>query len=314
MILPYFLCGKGEWPSYIDWHMASCKANDTIDFYIFTDDTSISKWEEVPNIHIVYMTFDECVELIKTQLGDVKISTPYKLCDYRPAYGIIFEQWIGNSDFWGFYDCDLIYGDMRHYFTDELLSQYDKLMILGHTQLYRNTEEVNNFFRLERPEDSKYRDYTWQKVSQDEKHYGFDEWTGAPQLIKENNKRIFWERENFSNIYQPANYKRVFDKNVGMNSLFQVWQWKDGKMFHINRMNKKKTERMYIHLTQRKMKAEVYEGQTEAYITQKSEIKTFIGRGDSFTGVEFFALYLKKIFQWVKWHITHLKGKKNWEM
>lgn len=314
MILPYFLNGKGAWPEYIDWHLASCKANETIDYYIFTDDHSIDKWNAISNIHIVNMSFDECINLIHSKLGDVKIDTPYKMCDYRPAYGVIFEDYIKGCDFWGFYDCDLIYGNMRHYFTDELLEQYDKFMILGHTQLYRNSEEANHFYCLKRPDDSKYKDYTWEQVSGTTKHFGYDEWSGAPQLIRENGKRIYWEREIFSNIYQPVMYKKVFDKNVGFNKPFQVWLWEDGALYHVDTFTKKKRERMYIHLTHRKMKFVPYNNQTRAYITQKSEIKESLSFGDGYTGFEFIKIYTKKIFIWIGWHLTHLKGKKSWEM
>lgn len=314
MILPYFLNGKGAWPDYVDWHFASCKANPTVDFLIFTDDHSIDKWEELPNITIVHMTFQECIDLLHAKLGDVKIDSPYKLCDYRPAYGVIFEDYLQGYDFWGFYDCDLIYGNIRNYFTEELLEKYDKLLMLGHTQIYRNTEEANHFYCMKRPEDSKYKDYTWEQVSSTPKHFGYDEWSGAPQLIRENGKRIYWEREIFSNIYEPSKYKTVLDKNVSFNRPFQYWHWENGGLYHVDALTKKKRERMYIHLTQRKMKFEPYAGQTSVYVTQKSEIKEKISFADSFTGFGFVRMFTKKVIDWVGWHVTHLTGKKSWEM
>lgn len=314
MILPYFLNGKGAWPEYIDWHFASCKANETIDYYIFTDDHSIDKWDEADNIHIIHMTFDECIQLIRSKFENAQIDRPYKLCDYRPAFRIIFEEYVSDCDFWGYYDCDLIYGNMRHYFTEELLDKYDKLMILGHTQLYRNTDEVNHYYCLKRPDDSKYKGFDWDMNISTAENTGYDEWSGVPQLIRENGKKIYWEREIFSNIFQPSIYKKVFDKNIGFNTLFQVWLWEDGNIYHYDTLLKRKRERLYVHLTQRNMKFEPYTNQTKAYITQKSEIKGELSFGDSFSGYEFFLLYAKKIFIWIGWHLTHLTGKKSWEM
>lgn len=319
IILPYFINGKGEWPEYIDWYFASCKANDTIDFFVFTDDKSISRWETVKNIHIFYMTFQDCCNLIKRKLGDVKISKPYKLCDYRPAYGVIFEDWIKEYDYWGWCDCDLLFGDIRKFFPDEVLTKYDKFMILGHLQLSKNNEEVNHYFCLKRPADSKYKDYTWEIVSQDEGHYGWDEWSGAPQLVRENGKSILWERETFSNIYQPIKngkhlYDKILDKNVGANRPFQVWQWKDGGIYHIDILTKKRTPKLYIHLTERKMKVIPYTSQNEIYITENSEFKDKISFRDTIAGWDFIRLFTKKVFIWVKWHLTHLKGKKSWEL
>ena len=314
MILAYFLCNKGSWPEYIDWHLASCEANDTVDFFIFTDDRSLSKWENVKNIHFIYMSFEECVKLMKQKLGDVQIDTPYKMCDYKPAYGVIFEDYISKYDFWGHYDCDLIYGNIRHYFTKEKLDNYDKLMILGHTSIYRNNDEAKHFYCLERPKDSKYKDYTWKKVSSSTEHFGYDEWSGVPQLVRENGKKILWDRESFVNTYEQKVYKKVFDKNVKFNKPFQVWHWKEGSLYHKDTFTGKERERFYIHLTQRKMKVKDYVGQKEVYITQKSEIKDSLSFGDGFAGIEFVMLFGKKIFQWMIWKLTHLSGKKAWEM
>lgn len=314
MILPYFTCETGAWPDYIDWHLASCKANETVDFYIFTDDHKIEKWESVKNIHIHYMSFEEFIDLIHTKLGDVKIDRPYKICDYRPAFGVIFEDYIKDFDFWGHYDCDLMYGDIRKYFNEELLSKYDKLYIQGHSQLYKNTEEVNHYYELSRPEGSKYADFNWQKVSSSEKNFGYDEGTGAPMLIRENGKSIYWEMKTFANIHQPRYYKRLFDKDVKVNIPFQLWRWEDGHLYHINALNNKKREVFYIHLTERKMKFIPYENQTSCYINQLSEITDVRKKGDSFTGFGYVVLMTKKIYVWIIWHLTHLTGKKPWEM
>ena len=39
------------------------------------------------------------------------IEDAYKLTDFKPAYGEIFQDYIIQYDFWGFTDIDLIYGD-----------------------------------------------------------------------------------------------------------------------------------------------------------------------------------------------------------
>lgn len=319
VILPYFLNGTGAWPEYIDWYFASCKANETIDFFIFTDDKSISRWELTKNIHIIYMTFEECCTLIKKKLGDVKISKPYKLCDYKPAYGVIFEDWIRDYDFWGPCDCDLLFGNIREFFPDSLLEKYDKFLVLGQFQLFKNTDKVNHYYCLERPLDSKYKDKTWKLISQIEAYGGWDEWEGVPQLIRENGIPVFWNLKIFSNIYQPVKfgkhlYDKILDKNVGANRPFQVWQWIDGGIYHIDMITKKRTPKLYIHFTERKMKYIPYTSQDEIYITENAEFKDKITFRDSIAGWDFVRMFTKKVFIWIGWHITHITGKKPWEM
>lgn len=314
VLLPYFLRDKGHWPEYIDWHFASAKANSSVDFYIFTDDHSILKWAEADNINIINMTFEDCVDLIHKKLGDVKIDKPYKLCDYRPAYGVIFEDYIKNYDFWGWCDCDLIFGNIREFFPDKTLEKYDKLMVLGQLQLSKNTKEVNAYYKLDRPEGSRNADFSWEMVSGTFEHQGYDEGTGVPMLVRENAKPILWDLKAFSNIYQPVKngrhmYDKIIDKNDVANRPFQYWVWRDGGLYHIDALTKKKTAKLYIHFTERKLKFEPYNNQKMIYVSENSELKSTISFKDTVAGFDFLKVISKKIVTWIKWKLTH-HGKK----
>ena len=314
-ILAYFLNGTGHWPDYIDWYMASCRANGTIDFFIFTDDHSLKKWEQTPNIHIVYMTFDECVKRIHEKMGPVNIKKPYKLCDMKPVYGHIFREWIEDYDFWAFGDCDLIFGDLRKTFTDAFLDRYDWFQILGNLEIVRNTEEVNGYYLLKRPEWSKHKDFIWENIIREEENQAFDEQNGLPMILRENEKKIYWNRENFVNIYQrEKGYQKMIDNTVQHNTLFQYWKWEDGRLFHVNRLTGKRTEYLYIHFSNRKLKTIPYDGQKEVYITVNSELKESIRLADTFGGSDFFKVYAKKIREYIRWHLTHLHGKDRSEL
>ena len=54
---------------------------------------------------------------------EIVLNEPYDLCDFKVAYGEIFQEYLEPYDFWGFCDCDLIYGDIRHFLTEELLEK-----------------------------------------------------------------------------------------------------------------------------------------------------------------------------------------------
>ena len=121
-ICPYF----GKYPNYFNLTLNSIKYNDTIDWLIITD---IKKIYEYPqNVKIINMTFDELREKVQS-VFDFKISldTPYKICDYKCAYGYIFKEYISSYDFWGHCDFDCIYGDLRKYLTENILNKYEKV-------------------------------------------------------------------------------------------------------------------------------------------------------------------------------------------
>lgn len=140
IVSPYF----GKFPSTIELTFSTMEHNSTIDWIIFTDNTDYNN--RYKNIKFIEMTFDDICELIYDKFGTY-LSTPYKLCDYRPAYGVMFKEYLEGYDFWGYCDLDVIFGNLRYFFTEEKLNNFDKIYDLGHLSLYRNDDGVSNAFR-----------------------------------------------------------------------------------------------------------------------------------------------------------------------
>lgn len=142
-IVPYF----GKFPNYFQLWLNSCKENSTINWLIITDIED--KYDYPSNVMRVKMTFDELKAFIQSKYDfKIGLQTPYKLCDFRPAYGDIFQDYIKDYDYWGYCDVDLIWGDIRKFLTDDLLNKdYDRLFNLGHCTLYRNSEDNNSTYR-----------------------------------------------------------------------------------------------------------------------------------------------------------------------
>lgn len=142
LIIPYF----GHLPSYANLFFRSLAYNQNIDVLLFTDsDCHV----ELPNLKIVRSTLS-AVKRRAQRLLDFKISldNPYKLCDYKPLYGLLFQKYLKGYTFWGHCDLDLVLGDTKQFLTDDILNQYDKIYQHGHFCLYRNVPEVNNAFEL----------------------------------------------------------------------------------------------------------------------------------------------------------------------
>ena len=140
-IIPYY----GQLPDYFPAWLISAKAQKNIDFLLVTD---LLKESPAQNIHILHNSFNETQKLFQSKF-DFKISLnkPYKLCDYKPAYGYIFSKYLKGYDFWGHCDVDLIWGNIREYLTNDVLDNYDLLFRTGHFRLYRNIEKMNLFFK-----------------------------------------------------------------------------------------------------------------------------------------------------------------------
>lgn len=129
---------------YDAWEATAIK-NPTIDFYIFTDIEEIS---DNHNIYVIKMSFEECRNIIQKIIEfDICLKEPYKLCDYRPTYGLAFKKWLGKYDFWGYCDFDLLLGNLRKFFTDEVLQNAERCLENGHISLWKNNEKLNTVFK-----------------------------------------------------------------------------------------------------------------------------------------------------------------------
>lgn len=141
LILPYF----GKFNNYFPLFLKSCGYNPSYDFFIFTDNAESYNYPQ--NVHVVPMTLDEFRANASRKLGfNPCIPTAYKLCDFKPAYGFLLEEYIRDYEYWGHCDCDLVFGNLERILSPVLDKGYDKIFAAGHLTIYRNTFENNRRF------------------------------------------------------------------------------------------------------------------------------------------------------------------------
>lgn len=166
-IIPYF----GKLPWYFPWFLHSCRANPSVDFFIITDDPGFDSLGP-SNVFFVNKSLGDIKQLVKDKLQlPISIDHGYKLCDFRPAFGIIFSEYLVDYDFWGHTDIDVVFGNIRTFITDEVLWEYDVIStrpeyISGFFALYRNCEKMNGLFQ---------QSVDHKKIFSDPLNYGFDE-------------------------------------------------------------------------------------------------------------------------------------------
>ena len=149
------ICYFGNLPPLYEIWIRSCVYNKEFDFLLFTDQNIEDSYD---NIHIIKCTLSDIAALAKRKLptNKVVLISPYKLCDFKPMYGFIFEDYLKDYNFWGICDIDMIFGDLSLFISDHIFDKYDKIYQLGHLTLYRNTREVNSRFMLKGYVDWKY--------------------------------------------------------------------------------------------------------------------------------------------------------------
>jgi len=143
-------CWFGPFPAWHDLYLRTCAANPTVQWVIFHDAPAPKRRSE--NVRFVHLTKEDFVCRISRVLNRPFVLTSgHKACDFKPAFGAIFADFLADFSFWGYNDSDLFWGDIRHFITEELLANHDiitgcRTSIVGQFTLFRNagvTREVH---------------------------------------------------------------------------------------------------------------------------------------------------------------------------
>lgn len=240
IIFPYF----GKLPVQYKMWRASALYNKTIDFMFFTD----ADVEPAGNIIVHKMKFEEFRQIIQAVFDfPIVLDRPYKLCEYKQAYGYALQKYIPKYDYWGFGDLDLVYGDIRCFITDEVL-KYKFILGWGHLTIMRNDENTNSYFMKQVPGYQNYKDaFTTSNIT------FFDEFNHKGCSDKWRDCRpadcwLEWPFDNASKSKQSYHFnsltrgwKQVIFEHIG-NKLYML-------RFNNGRLEKK--ESLYAHFQHR---------------------------------------------------------------
>ena len=146
LLMPYF----GQFPEWFAFYLESCRWNPTIDWLFFTD--CLVPENAPANVRFVSISFQDYQELVSDRLGIVfKTESSYTLCNLRPALGLIHREYLDGYDYFGFGDVDVIYGNLRTFYTDEVLSHNTisahRDRVSGHLFLIKNDNQWIDAFR-----------------------------------------------------------------------------------------------------------------------------------------------------------------------
>ena len=236
-------CYFGTLPEWMDIWLMSCGYNEEFDFLVVSDN-SIANLPK--NVSAVQMSLEDFREKISKAIGfEVALKNPYKICDYRPAFGIIFSEYLEGYDFWGHCDTDLIFGDLSRFITDDILDQYKRVGKYGHLILYKNEDFINNLYQKDGAT------FPYQKVFTDESHYGFDEATGINLIFKEQGIE-YYEKLQIADSYWLLD--RISRK--GDSEFDEFYCFVDGHIFRVFDDNNtlKQEEFAYLHFQKKKPK------------------------------------------------------------
>jgi hypothetical protein len=242
-IIPYF----GKLPNWFQLYLNSAGNSKYLDFLLLTDDKT--NFDYPSNFSVQYTTFQEVVKLHKEIVGKkIYLESPYKLCDYRPCFGLVFKEYIKEYDFWGHCDIDLIFGDIDKFIENIDFNKYDRLFPFGHFSFYKNVHNVNNAFKI-KLESNYPKSFNFDFCSTTTFSANYDE-IGINVVFRE-------KGFNFYQDFFSANTNHFYKKfriGAGIYEAPSFLAYIDGSVYEFKKIENeiRKKEYIYFHLQDKK--------------------------------------------------------------
>ena len=236
----------GKLPNTFDIWFQSLTNNKEFDFFLFTDQLADDKYK-TENLYWNYINLQALNDLVNTKLEyNISIKNTYKIADFKPMYGLLFEEYLTQYTHWGFCDNDILLGKITHFITPNLLENYDKLFYRGHFTILKNNQNCNNLY-------SKSNLIESEKALSIAENTFFDEWYGITQIFDENKLTQFFADKWHFNV----DHNSFFIKATNLkNYFFQVLEYSQGQLFQVyfdfSKLKINKIEILYAHIEKRK--------------------------------------------------------------
>jgi hypothetical protein len=239
LVVPHF----GDRPSYLPLVVRSMAHNPDVQWLLLTERPVP---DAPPNVTVHLCDFADLVKRIQNHFDfEVALDRPYKLCDFRPAFGEIFADELAGYDFWGHTDLDVIFGRIREHLPAAAF-EADKILFQGNFALYRNTPAAAGWYRHAVGKVD-YRD-----VMTDPAARHFDEWAGIYYIVHDLGVRCWDEKVIFDISFHQ--YRTRAEAPEGRDP--RRYAWEDGEICEYRLEGREVVRRtaLLIHLQKRIMR------------------------------------------------------------
>ncbi len=221
----------GDFPLYLNLFLHSALKQRDFDFIFFAERDLPVKGANVFLNKISFTQFNSLA--IERGVIDAPIGYPYKLCDIKPAWTHILQDFLPESkyDYVGYIDIDLILGNINDFFPPKLIRKFDLCTITteyisGAFTIYRNNSIMRTMYKNARG---------WKYVFNSNHHFAFDEtlrFNGLSEKEMEEIETEYGRLQSFSDVIFEAFKKGEIsikaDKYIAFESLPTLIRYDDG--------------------------------------------------------------------------------------
>jgi hypothetical protein len=303
LVVPYF----GQRPAYLPLVVRSMAANPDISWLLITEQPLT---DVPPNVALELCTFDNLAKRFQSNF-DFRISLehPYKLCDFRPAFGEIFAEELAGFEFWGHSDLDVIFGQIRSHLPAAAF-EADKILFNGSFSLYRNNSQTAGWYRHEVGKVS-YRDAMTNPAAMH-----FDEWAGIYYIVEDLGAPAWHENVIFDISFHRYRTRAEAPGQPGPHR----YAWEGGEVceYRLNRGHLERRTALLIHLQKRVLRApapqvvaaERYWIEPNGFAVQNRVTPWSVRAARIPRGHELLAFYLRRTQRWARRQVTRRAAAK----
>jgi hypothetical protein len=240
LVVPYF----GPRPPYFPLVVRSMATNPDVSWLMLTEQPV---QDAPPNLTVQLCEFGDLASRIRSVFDfEISLDSPYKLCDFRPAFGEIFAEELAGYDFWGHSDVDVIFGRIGDHLPATAF-EADKILFNGNFSLYRNTAEAAGWYRHEVGKVS-YRDAFTNPAAMH-----FDEWAGIYYILEDLGVPV-WQQDVIFDI-SFHRYRTRSERQQGRGP--RRYAWEDGEVceYRLQRRRVVRRTALLVHLQKRELRA-----------------------------------------------------------
>jgi hypothetical protein len=239
LVVPHF----GARPSWFALVLRSMAANPDVHWLLVTEQPVP---DPPPNVAVQLCGFGDLAARIRNHFTfEISLERPYKLCDFRPAFGEIFADELAGYDFWGHCDLDVVFGRIRDHLPAEAFDA-DKILFQGNFALYRNTGEAAGWYRHEVGKISYYDVMTTPEA----RH--FDEWGGIYHVLDDLGVRS-WHRETIFDL-SFASYRTRAESAPGRSPRRYAWEEGEVCEYSLEGGDVARRTALLVHIQKRTMR------------------------------------------------------------
>jgi hypothetical protein len=240
LVVPHF----GPRPAYFPLVLRSMAANPDVSWLLLTEQPVP---DAPPNVVVQRCEFGDLAKRVRSFFDfEISLERPYKICDFRPAFGEIFADELAGYDFWGHCDLDVIFGRIRDHLPAAAF-RADKILFNGNFSLYRNSVDTACWYRHEVGKVS-YRDAM---TTPSAMH--FDEWAGIRYIIEDLGVPAWHDDVIFDISFRR--YRTRAEAPPGRDP--RRYAWEDGEIceYRLDRGRVVRRTALLVHLQKRVLRA-----------------------------------------------------------